>query len=109
MATTSLASAIALVVLVGCAAPPPEQLSDRDFRELSNSIDFYATYNDAGLEAAAKSVCETMETADANEAWVRALKSLIDQDVPAGDAGQFIVYATSARCPEMVELLPAME
>jgi len=98
--------AVALL-MAGCSAAP-EALPESDYFEMvQDNVSVLDGATDEQLRTVGKQACEAMKSAgNDNEAYAGTLKALLDSGLEAGEAGQFIVYATSTYCPDQVDRIP---
>lgn len=105
MKPARLAVLAGVLILAGCSAAP-QALPAEDYYELARTIGVFAESSDSALDGYADEACGVLRSGEADTSWLLGVKYLTDAGMSGEDAGRFLVYAASYRCPEMIDRFP---
>lgn len=92
---------LAATTLTGCATAG---LPEADYFELVREREAFTQFSDDNIRQSGKNVCAVFDTAE--DPYVAALDVMLENDIPAGDAGAFIALAVMQYCPANLEKIP---
>jgi hypothetical protein len=101
-----LVGVAAALLLTGCSATP-EAIPAELYYENARAVTAFAESSDAALDGYAEEACEAMRAGDTDTSWLLGVKMLTEAGMDAEEAGSYLVWAASYRCPEMVERFPS--
>jgi tellurite resistance protein len=109
MNKTWAASIVALALtatLAGCSTGPDES-KVAAYHTVAHAMPAYKDVTTAGLDKAAKGVCQIFKDDDSKSGWVTATQAATQSGADSAQANVLVQAAVAAYCPEYVKDIPA--